>query len=117
MTHARTNHKYPDVTIQVLKGGGAKCGPGVEKKILKQCPSDRFCSFPSGEMCVYGIDQIPQMTQIKPAELARSVCPPAKVSQADMGTALWPEASALGITFMLGIAVGAISSRLRHPRH
>ncbi|MBI2294596.1 MAG: hypothetical protein HYU76_00780, partial [Betaproteobacteria bacterium] len=56
--------KYPEVTIQVLKGGGARCGPGVEKQILKQCPSERFCAFPSGEICVYGLEQIPSMTQI-----------------------------------------------------
>ena len=108
--------KHPDVTIQVLKGGGAQCGPGVEKKILKQCPSDRFCAFPSGEICVYGIDQIPQMTQIKPPELARVVCPPAKSSQANLGGVLWPEASALGVTFALGIAVGAVSLKFRQRR-
>lgn len=105
--------KYPEVTIQVLKGGGARCGPGVEKQILKQCPSERFCAFPSGEICVYGIDQVPQMTQIKTAELARVVCPPAQRSGADPGGAPWPEAGALGITFALGLAVGAVSLRFR----
>lgn len=108
--------KHPDVTIQVLKGGGARCGPGVEKKILKQCPSERFCSFPSGEICVYGVDQIPQMTQIKTAELARVVCPPAKISQAGFGGVAWPEASALGVTFALGLAVGAVSLKFRERR-
>lgn len=106
--------KYPEVTMKVLKGGGAQCGPGVEKKILKQCPSEQFCSFPSGEICVYGLDQIPQMTQIKPPELAQAVCPPGKAAQAHLGAGLWPEASALGITFALGIAVGAVSLKLRN---
>ena len=105
--------KYPEVTIQVLKGAGARCGPGVEKQILKQCPSERFCAFPSGEICVYGIDQIPQMTQIKLQELARVVCPAAQRSGTDPGSVPWPEASALGVTFALGIAVGAISLRFR----
>lgn len=105
--------KYPDVTIQVLKGGGAKCGPGVEKQILKQCPSDRFCAFPSGEICVYGLEQIPNMTQIKTTELARVVCPPAQRSGTDPGGAPWPEAGVLGATLALGIAIGAVSLRFR----
>jgi len=58
--------KYPDVTLQVLKGAGAKCGEGAEQKILKQCPAERFCSLPTGEICVYGIDGIANMTQISP---------------------------------------------------
>lgn len=108
--------KYPEVTLKVLKEGGARCGPGVEKKILKQCPSEQFCSLPSGEICVYGLNQISQMTQIKPPELAKVVCPPAKVSLADMGSSLWPDAGALGITFALGIAVGAASLKLQNRR-
>lgn len=105
--------KYPEVTIQVLKGGGARCGPGVEKQILKQCPSERFCAFPSGEICVYGIAQIPQMTQIKTGELAQIVCPPAPRSETDPGGVQWPDLSALGVTFALGLAVGAVSRRVR----
>ena len=108
--------KYPEVTIQVLKEGGARCGPGVEKQILKQCPSERFCAFPSGEICVYGIAQIPQMTQIKTAELAKVVCPPAQRSGTQPGGAPWPEAGALGATFALGIAIGAVSLRFRRRR-
>ncbi len=104
--------KYPEVTIQVLQGGGARCGSGVEKQILKQCPQERFCAFPSGEICVYGIAEIPQMTQIRTAELAKIVCAPPPRSGADPGGLSWPEASALGATFALGIAVGAVTLRL-----
>ena len=56
------------------------------------------------------------MTQIKPAELARVVCPPARSSQADPGGIPWPEASALGLTFALGLAVGTVSLKLRKRR-
>jgi hypothetical protein len=108
--------KYPEVTIQVLKGGGASCGPGVEKQILKQCPSERFCAFPSGEICVYGIEQIPQMTQIKSAELARVLCPPARRSGLDPGEMPWPDLGASGLTFVLGLAVGAVSLGFRRRR-
>lgn len=67
--------KYPDVTLKVLKEAGARCGEGITPKILTKCPAERFCALPTGEICVYGIQEIPQMTQIAPKELARVVCP------------------------------------------
>ena len=70
--------KYPDVTLKVLKGAGAVCGKGAKQKILTQCPAEQFCKLPTGEICVYGVEQIPQMTQITTSELARVVCPPSK---------------------------------------
>ena len=101
--------KYPDVTIQVLKGAGARCGPGVEKKILKQCPGERFCSLSTGEICVYGLDQIPQMTQVTTQELARIVCPAAQRSSAGgFDAALIPDVTALGASLVVGLAVGRL---------
>ena len=41
--------------------------------ILTQCPRERFCATPVGEICVYGLDEIPQMTQISPAEIIAAV--------------------------------------------
>ena len=67
--------KYPDVTLQVLRESGAVCGQGAPQQILKQCPRDRFCSLKTGEVCVYGINEIPKMTQITTQELAKVVCP------------------------------------------
>jgi hypothetical protein len=67
--------KYPDVTLKVLKGAGARCGEGTDQKILTKCPPDRFCSLTTGEICVYGIEDIPKMTQITADELAEIVCP------------------------------------------
>jgi hypothetical protein len=98
--------KYPDVTLSVLKGAGAACGEGAEQKILKKCPTERFCALPTGEICVYGIDEIPQMTQITLPELARVVCPsaqqgsvmPAARSGADV--VLW------GLLFGMGLVIG-----------
>lgn len=97
--------KYPDVTIEVLQGAGARCGDGVEQKILKQCPRERFCALPSGEICVYGVADIPQMTQITKAELAAVVCP------AQAGS-IWPEMTT-GVLLALGLAVGLLRSRSR----
>ncbi|MCI0656192.1 MAG: hypothetical protein L0170_03875 [Acidobacteria bacterium] len=96
--------KYPEVTLEVLKGAGARCGIGIEQRILKKCPRERFCALPTGEICVYGITDIPQMTQISAPELARVVCPqqswvPAPpVAKADV--------AALGLTFAVGMLLG-----------
>lgn len=70
--------KYPDVTMRVLEGAGGVCAEGAEQRILTECPPERFCSLPSGEICVYGIEDIPAMTQIRVEELARVVCPRAQ---------------------------------------
>ncbi|HEX3035029.1 MAG TPA: hypothetical protein VHT73_07820 [Thermodesulfobacteriota bacterium] len=61
--------KYPDTVLKVLSGAGARCGEGVEQNILKECPPERFCSLPTGEICVYGIDEIPEMTQVTLSEI------------------------------------------------
>jgi hypothetical protein len=105
--------KHPEVTLQVLRGAGAHCGPGVEPKILTKCPPQRFCKFDSGEICVYGLDQIPQMTQISVAELAGLVCPRASGSETGAGGPAWPEGGTLGVVFLLGLALGALYNRFR----
>lgn len=61
--------KYPQVVLQILKEAGLKCGAGATQKILTQCPQDRFCSLPTGELCIYGLDEIDKMTQISIQEL------------------------------------------------
>ena len=110
--------KYPEVTIKVLKGAGARCGEGAEQKILTQCPRERFCALPSGEVCVYGIEEIPQMTQITANELARVVCPPKPQSSMGSLSLSSPEIVLLGVTFAMGAAVGwfghKINSRKNH---
>ncbi len=66
--------KHPDVVIQVLESAGAKCGDGLPQKILTRCPKPSFCALPGGETCVYGVDQVSEMTQIESSELAARVC-------------------------------------------
>lgn len=65
--------KYPEVTLKVLKEAGARCGPEFQPRILTKCPPERFCSLPTGEICVYGLNDIPQMTQISVAEIIQVV--------------------------------------------
>jgi hypothetical protein len=96
--------KYPDVTLSVLKGAGARCGEGIRQKILTQCPAERFCGLPTGEICVYGIGDIPQMTQVRTAELAAVVCPPS-AKEASL-LSVGPEWVLLGLCFVLGVSVG-----------
>jgi hypothetical protein len=96
--------KYPEVTLEILKGAGARCGIGVEQKILMACPRDRFCALPTGEICVYGMQDIPRMTQISVPELAQIVCP----QQSGMPTSSVARADAavLGVTFAVGMLLG-----------
>ena len=97
--------KYPGVTLKVLKGAGAVCGEGAEQTILTQCPAEQFCSLPTGEICVYGIDQIPQMTQITPQEIASVVCPPSKASVFPVPNSA-TDVVALGLIFAIGLVIG-----------
>src|SRR5512140_1495211 len=60
--------KHPDVTLQVLRSSGARCAEDAAQEILTQCPAARFCKLPGGEICVYGLADAPQMTQITAAE-------------------------------------------------
>jgi hypothetical protein len=105
--------KYPEVTLQVLKGAGAVCGEGAPQQILTQCPADRFCSLPTGEICVYGIGDVSKMTQITPQELAQVVAPKSQ-SAAEISGALWAAGGvALVVVFIAGLLLGRWWSRLR----
>ncbi|HWO41932.1 MAG TPA: hypothetical protein VNO43_09030 [Candidatus Eisenbacteria bacterium] len=101
--------KYPDVTLQVLEAQGAICGKGAPQQILTKCPADRFCSLKTGEICVYGINEIPKMTQVKTQELASVVCP--KVQQ---GSLFGADGLLLAGVFLAGLALGG-TRRSRRP--
>src|SRR4051812_39998904 len=108
--------KYPDVTLKVLKDAGAECGEGAPQKILTQCPAKRFCALPTGEICVYGIDEIPQMTQIKLQELANVVVPEIQQSDTDLSAISLVEAIILGAVFLIGLVLGSIWQKARISR-
>jgi hypothetical protein len=61
--------KYPEVALQVLRSQGAQCGGAHKAKILTKCPAERFCVLSGGELCVYGVNEISQMTQLSHADL------------------------------------------------
>jgi hypothetical protein len=98
--------KYPDVTLQVLKGAGAQCGEGAAQKILTKCPAARFCALPTGEICVYGIDEIAQMTQIDVREIAAAISPRTPPDVRAPSVVSWLEIVILLIVFLAGIALG-----------
>ena len=113
--------KYPDVTLKVLKGAGAVCGEGAPQKILTQCPAERFCSLPTGEICVYGINEIPQMTQVTLQELGEVVYPKGQQTSEISGTMWAVGGIALAVVFVAGLVLGRLWTRLRagafQPRH
>jgi hypothetical protein len=100
--------KYPEVTLKVLKGAGARCGEGADQQILKKCPHERFCSLPTGEICIYGIDEIPQMTQITLQDLARVVCPAEQQASTSSGVFSGVDLLLLGAGLCVGIVVGRV---------
>ena len=103
--------KHPDVLMTVLRGGGARCGPGQEQKILTKCRAERFCTTSSGEVCVFGLDEIRQMTQISEGELQKIVCRTAAASSSS-GCATRAGASASdGFDGVLVLALGVVGLR------
>lgn len=56
--------RHPEITLKLLKNANIKCGIGEKQQILTSCPKDRFCSLPKGELCIYGVKDISQMTQL-----------------------------------------------------
>ncbi|HEV7619890.1 MAG TPA: hypothetical protein VGO51_17480 [Burkholderiaceae bacterium] len=108
--------KYPDVTLKVLKDLGAVCGEGAPQEILTQCPAKRFCSLPTGELCIYGIDEIPQMTQIKLQELAKVVAPGNQQSDTNLPAIFLVGAIVLGVVFLVGLVLGSIWQKARFSR-
>lgn len=98
--------KYPDVTLQVLRDSGAICGQGAPQSILKQCPRERFCSLRTGEICVYGIGEIPKMTQVTTQEVAKVVCPQARNAAVFSGAVSIMEAALLLAVFASGVGLG-----------
>lgn len=109
--------KHPDVTLQVLRSGGARCGEGLKQEILTQCPAQRFCKLPGGELCVYGLPEARNMTQITAAEWKALV----QSLPAASSTSSAPEGAAVLLSGGGGLLAGAVvalavSRWLRHRR-
>lgn len=103
--------KHPQVTLQVLRSTGATCGQGAAQEILTQCPAERFCKLPGGEVCVYGLPEAAQMTQITAADW-RLLTPPAAGAAAPPGADL----GLGGLGLLAGLLIGWAASRWRSAR-
>jgi hypothetical protein len=101
--------KHPEVTLQVLRSSGARCAEGAKQEILTQCPPQRFCKLPGGEICVYGLPDASKMTQISPAEwkaLVQSLpAPPDESSAAGGAQILLGSGSGLLMGVIIVLAV------------
>jgi len=109
--------KHPAVTLQVLRSSGAKCAEGEAQDILTQCPAERFCKLPGGEICVFGLSDASRMTQITAAEWKALV--PAAPSAAPRSEDAFSGGALLsgGIGLLAGAAIGFAMSRLRQRHH
>ncbi len=98
--------KHPEVTLEVLRSAGAKCGEGLAQKILTQCPKERFCQLPGGELCVFGLGDASKMTQITSSEWKSVAGEPSAGSGWLIG----------GAGVLLGLAIGLAASQVRRRR-
>ena len=105
--------KHPEVTLQVLRSAGASCGAGEPQQILTQCPPSRFCKLPGGEICVYGLPEARQMTQIGAAEW-QAVAAPGAPPPRDAGPGV-EVVVAVVAALALGAVAGAVWGRRRTP--
>ena len=112
--------KHPDVSLQVLRSTGARCGDGAPQEILETCPAERFCKLPGGEICVYGLGDAQQMTQITASDwqaLVQAAPPPRASDAAAFGEAIalssnpvLAVATAIGL-LLIGGAIGWVARR------
>lgn len=93
--------RHPEVTLEVLRSSGARCGEGAAQHILTQCPAERFCKLPGGEVCIYGLADAPRMTQITAADW-KALVPAAPPD-------LPPAAPALGAEVLISGSIGLLA--------
>ncbi|ALD90729.1 hypothetical protein CR3_1497 [Cupriavidus gilardii CR3] len=116
--------KHPDVTLQVLKSAGARCGTGETPQILKACPAERFCQLPGGEICVFGLPDAARMTQITKADwqaltaTMAGVTPTAAPGSSTAPATAPPMAASwlwIVVALVVGLILGAVLARRRRP--
>ena len=108
--------KHPEVTLQVLRSAGARCGEGAAQEILTRCAPERFCKLPGGELCVFGLDEASRMTQISAGEwraLAPATPSEAPPAPASLTADLWLGG---GVGLLAGAALGVAAARWRRHK-
>jgi hypothetical protein len=79
---------------------------GAAKNIETMPSGNRFCSLRTGEICVFGINDIPKMTQITSQGLAQVVCPQAQKTAVFSAGISELEAVLIFAVFLSGLAAG-----------
>lgn len=93
--------RYPEVVKSVLEQAKMKCGSGTTPKILTSCPDTQLCQLPNGkgEICIYSIEDIGNMTQVSSIQFLRS------------GDFLVPAISLGVMILVIGIMIGMAINR------
>jgi len=109
--------KHPEVTLQVLRSAGARCGADAvaAPAILAQCPPERFCRLPGGELCVYGLADAPRMTQLDAADWRTLQAATAPPQPADAGIGWIGAAAGLLVGALVGAALAWRGRSRRAP--
>jgi hypothetical protein len=76
-------------------------------------PAGPFLFASNGEICIYGINEIPKMTQITSQELAKVVCPQAQKTALFSAGISGLEAALIFAVFLSGVGAGKY---LQKPR-
>src|SRR5262245_14829872 len=99
--------KHPEITLEVLRSAGARCGEGAPQDILTQFPPARVCKLPGGELCIYGLPEATRMTQISASDWGSLVPMPAS-----MPTSSGMDGVALLATGLVALAAGAVGGAI-----
>jgi hypothetical protein len=105
--------KYPEVTINVLRSAGAKCGEGSVQEILTKCHANSFCKLRGGEICVYGLADASKVTQISTSELQALVPRPEAAPPPPPATPGAFFYFAVVCALLVGAALGAAAAKRR----
>lgn len=105
--------KYLDTTRHALNSIGAQCGQGLPQKSLKDCPKERFCAFPGGEMCIYSADQLSQIMPAGGQTLAVVTVSEGTPPAATPKEITAAEGFAVAAVFIAGIALGRFWPKVR----
>lgn len=89
--------KYPQLAIQILKSAGMHCGTNAKQTILTSCPPNRFCANSTGEICVYGLNEIHKMTQVTSLDFYFNIL---------FAQFKWPNFMLLTMIFLAGLFAG-----------
>lgn len=97
--------KHPEATLQILQSGGAQCGAGAPSQALKDCPTQRLCALPGGEICVYGLPQAARLTEISATDWRGVIAQADAAASPPMSSPALALGSGIGLV-LIGVAIG-----------